>query len=132
VSITTITQFHAAPDQENLLGELLAEGRERMRAAEGCESFELVPDESDARSLTFIQHWASHQARDSAFGERIMKAGHLDKVIATRDPPIVQPTYAALSSSEFSIVGRVRRGADDTTRRRASARNGELTSHAPG
>jgi quinol monooxygenase YgiN len=97
VSITTITQFHAAPDQEHLLRELLAEGRERMRASEGCESFELVQDESDARSLTFIQHWASHQAHDSAFGERIMKTGHLDKVIATLDQPIVQHTYTALS-----------------------------------
>lgn len=97
MSITTITQFHAAPDQGNVLRGLLAEGRERMRAAEGCESFELVQDENDAHSLTFIQHWASHDAHDSAFGERIMKTGHLDQVIAALDQPIIQHTYTAVS-----------------------------------
>jgi quinol monooxygenase YgiN len=97
MGITTITQFHAAPGQENVLRELLAEGRERMRAAEGCESFDLMQDETDAHSLTFIQHWGSHEAHDSAFAERILKSGHLDKVMGALDQPIEQHTYTVLS-----------------------------------
>jgi len=46
MGITTVTQFHAAPGQEDVLAELLAEGRNRMRAAEGCESFDLLRDET--------------------------------------------------------------------------------------
>jgi quinol monooxygenase YgiN len=97
MSITTITLLHAGPGQEDVLAGLLAEGRNRMRAAEGCESFDLLRDEDDPRSFTFLQHWISHEAHDTAFAERILKTGHLDKVIAAVDEPIAQHTYTTVS-----------------------------------
>jgi quinol monooxygenase YgiN len=97
MGITTVTQFHAAPGQEDVLAELLAEGRNRMRAAEGCESFDLLRDEDDPRGLAFLQRWVSHEAHDTAFAERIVQTGHLDKVLAALDDPIVQHTYQVVS-----------------------------------
>ena len=43
MSITTVTQFHAA-GLEGLLFELQPEGRWRMLTAEGCESFDILQD----------------------------------------------------------------------------------------
>jgi hypothetical protein len=42
MSITHITEFHAAPGQEGMLATLLTEGRNRKRAADGCELFDLT------------------------------------------------------------------------------------------
>jgi quinol monooxygenase YgiN len=64
-----------------------------MRAAEGCESFQLLRDESDARSFVFLQRWTSHEAHDTAFVEHIVQTGHLDKVLAASDEAIVQSGY---------------------------------------
>ena len=97
MSITTITQLHAAPGQEDILADLLAEGRNRMRAAEGCESFELLRDEDDPRGLVFLQRWVSHAAHDTAFAEHVVQTGHLDKVLAALDEPIAQHTYQVAS-----------------------------------
>jgi quinol monooxygenase YgiN len=97
MSITNVTYLHAARGQEDLLAELLAEGRNRMRAAEGCESFDLLRDEDDPRALAFLQHWVSHEAHDTAFTERIVQTGHLDKVLAALDEPIVQHAYQVVS-----------------------------------
>jgi len=94
---TMVTRFHAAPGREDLLAELLAEGRDRMQAAVGCESFRLLRDEGDPRTLMFLQRWASHDAHDRAFAELIVQTGHLDKVLAALDEPIVQHTYQAVS-----------------------------------
>ena len=55
MTVTIITQLHATAGQEDLLAGLLAEGRDRMRAADGCESFELVQDDQDPRALVFQQ-----------------------------------------------------------------------------
>jgi quinol monooxygenase YgiN len=93
MSITHITEFHAAPGQLNTLEPLLIEGRNRMRAAEGCESFDLYTDQDDELSFTFIQRWASSEAHDAAFGERIVETGHLEKVLASLGQPLVQRTY---------------------------------------
>jgi hypothetical protein len=41
MSITSITRFHSAPGQEGKLLELQTEGRWRMIAAAGCESFDI-------------------------------------------------------------------------------------------
>src|SRR6202165_6373233 len=97
MSITNLPTLDPAPGQEDLLVELATEGRNRMRAAEGCESFDLLRDEDDPRSFTFLQHWISHEAHDTAFAERILKTGHLDKVIAAVDEPIAQHTYTTVS-----------------------------------
>ena len=93
MSITHITEFHAAPGQEGTLVALLTEGRDRMRAAEGCESFDLYRDQDDELSFTFVQSWSSHEAHDAAFGERIVGSGHLDKVLASLAEPLVQHSY---------------------------------------
>jgi quinol monooxygenase YgiN len=93
MSITHITEFHAQPGQQSVLEPLLVEGRSRMRAADGCESFELYRDQDDELSFTFVQGWASAEAHDAAFGERIMATGHLEKVMATLGQPLVQRTY---------------------------------------
>jgi quinol monooxygenase YgiN len=97
MSITHITEFHAAPGQEGTLVALLTEGRDRMRAAEGCESFDLYRDQDNAQAFTFIQRWVSPQAHDAAFAERIAQTGHLEKVLATLAQPLVQRTYVVVS-----------------------------------
>jgi quinol monooxygenase YgiN len=97
MSVTTITHFHAAPDQEKVLAGLMAEGRHRMQVAEGCESFDLLRDEDDPAALAFLQRWVSHEAHDTAFAERILQTGHLDKLLVALDGPIVQHTYQVVS-----------------------------------
>jgi quinol monooxygenase YgiN len=97
MSITIVTHLHAAHGQDQLLAELAAEGRTRMRAADGCESFDLLRDEDDPCALAFLQRWVSHEAHDTAFAERIAQTGHLDKVLAALDKPIAQHTYGVVS-----------------------------------
>jgi quinol monooxygenase YgiN len=93
MSITHITEFHAAPGQQAALEPLLVEGRNRMREAAGCESFELYRDQDDELSFTFVQRWISSDAHDAAFGERIAQTGHLEKVLGCLGQPLVQRTY---------------------------------------
>jgi quinol monooxygenase YgiN len=93
MSITAITNLHAAPGQDDDLARLLASGRDRMRDAEGCESFDLLRDEDDPCAMTFLQRWVSHAAHDAAFSERIVQSGHLAKVLAVIDKPILQHSY---------------------------------------
>jgi quinol monooxygenase YgiN len=93
MSITHVTDFHAAAGQESTLIDLLIEGRNRMRAAEGCESFDLYRDQDDDLAFSFVQRWVSADAHDAAFGERITQSGHLEKVLASLGQPLVQRTY---------------------------------------
>jgi quinol monooxygenase YgiN len=93
MTITHITEFHAAPGQQSTLEPLLIEGRDRMRAADGCESFDFYRDRDDELSFTFIQSWSSSEAHDAAFSERIVATGHLEKVLAGLGQPLVQRTY---------------------------------------
>jgi quinol monooxygenase YgiN len=97
MSITTVTQFHATPGQEAALLELQTEGRRRMIAADGCESFDILRDQSDPQSFVFIQTWASREAHDGAFGELILASGHLQKVLATLDQDVSQHFYELVS-----------------------------------
>jgi quinol monooxygenase YgiN len=97
MSITTVTRFHAAEGQEATLLELQTEGRRRMLAAEGCESFDILRDQADPRSSAFIQTWSSREAHDAAFGELIMASGHLEKVLAVLDEGVVQTFYDVVS-----------------------------------
>ncbi len=97
MSITTVTRFHAAEGQEATLLELQAEGRRRMLTAEGCESFEILRDQTDSRSSAFIQRWSSREAHDAAFGELIMASGHLEKVLGAVDEGVVQSFYDVVS-----------------------------------
>jgi quinol monooxygenase YgiN len=93
MGMTTITTFRAAPGKGDELAGLLTIGRDRMRDAEGCESFDLLRDENDPCAMAFVQRWQSHQAHDSAFADRIVQTGHLDKVLAVLDEAITQRTY---------------------------------------
>ena len=93
MSITTVTRFHAAEGQEAALLDLQTEGRRRMLAAHGCESFEILVDQGDPRSSAFIQTWSTREAHDAAFGELIMASGHLEKVLAALDEGVVQSFY---------------------------------------
>ena len=97
MSVTTVTRFHAAEGQEAELLELQSEGRRRMLAADGCESFDILRDHTDPRSSLFIQTWASREAHDAAFGELIMASGHLEKVLATLDEGVVQTFYDVIA-----------------------------------
>jgi quinol monooxygenase YgiN len=97
MSITNVTRLHAAAGQEDTLAELAEEGRNRMRAADGCESFDLLRDDNDPRAMAFLQRWVSHEAHDAAFAERIIQSGHLAKVLAAVDEPIVQHTYQVVA-----------------------------------
>jgi quinol monooxygenase YgiN len=93
MTITTITQLHCGPDQRQELSKLLRTGRDRMRAADGCVLFDLLTDETDAGSFIFLQRWDSHDAHDAAFAERIVSTGHLEKVLAALDRPLVQQSF---------------------------------------
>jgi len=97
MSVTTVTRFHAAPGQQEVLAELLAEGRDRMQAAEGCQFFDLLRDAEDPCALAFLQRWVSHEAHDTAFAERIGQTGHFDKVLAALDEPVVRHAYQIVS-----------------------------------
>jgi quinol monooxygenase YgiN len=97
MSVTTVTRFHAAEGQEAALLELQSEGRRRMLAADGCESFDILRDQADPRSFAFIQIWSTRQAHDAAFGELIMASGHLEKVLAALDEGVVQTFYDTVS-----------------------------------
>ena len=97
MSVTSVTRFHAAQGQEGTLLELQSEGRRRMLAADGCESFDILRDQTDPRSSAFVQTWSSREAHDAAFGELIMASGHLEKVLATLDEGVVQTFYDVVS-----------------------------------
>jgi len=94
MSITTVTRFHAIEGQEETLLELQLEGRRRMLAAAGCESFKILHDQADPRSSAFLQTWSSRQDHDAAFGELILASGHLEKVLATLDEGVVQTFFS--------------------------------------
>ncbi len=64
-----------------------------MLSAEGCESFEILRDETDRQSSVFVQTWSTREAHDSAFGELILDSGHLEKVLASLDEPVEQHFY---------------------------------------
>ena len=93
MSVTIITHLRASLGQEAVLAGLLADGRNRMRAADGCEAFELLRDDQDPRSMVFHQCWASHEAHDAAFKERIVETGHIKQVLSAIDGPLVQHAY---------------------------------------
>lgn len=97
MSVTSITRFHAALGQEATLLDLQSEGRRRMLAADGCESFDILHDQADPRAFAFVQTWTSREAHDAAFGELIMASGHLEKVLAALDEPVVQTFYDVVS-----------------------------------
>jgi quinol monooxygenase YgiN len=97
MSVTSITRFHAAEGQEATLLALQSEGRRRMLAAEGCQSFDILLDQTDPRSSAFVQTWSSREAHDAAFGELIMANGHLEKVLETLDEGVVQTFYDVVS-----------------------------------
>jgi quinol monooxygenase YgiN len=93
MSVTSLTRFHATPGQEDTLLDLQREGRRRMLNAQGCESFEILRDETDRQSFVFVQTWSTREAHDAAFGELILASGHLEKVLATLDEGVVQNFY---------------------------------------
>jgi quinol monooxygenase YgiN len=97
MSITSVTRFHATPGQEQALLELQSEGRRRMIAADGCESFDILRDQSDPQSFVFVQTWASREAHDTAFGELILASGHLQRVLAVLDQDVTQTFYDRVS-----------------------------------
>ena len=97
MSITSVTRFHAIAGQEDALLELQTEGRRRMRSADGCEEFDILRDQSDPQSFVFIQTWASRQAHDVAFSERILASGHLEKVLAVLSEGVTQIFYDRVS-----------------------------------
>ena len=96
MAITHVTRFHAASGEEGVLADLIRESRTRMRSSEGCEVFDVYADAADPRGFVFLQRWSSSAAHDTAFVERILQTGHLDKVLAVLDEPIVQHTYDEL------------------------------------
>jgi quinol monooxygenase YgiN len=97
VSIMSVTTFHATSGQEPLLLELMSEGRDRMMAAEGCESFHILRHDADPLALAFVQQWSSRETHDAAFGDRIVATGHLSKVLDTLDQPVVQTIYELIA-----------------------------------
>jgi quinol monooxygenase YgiN len=67
-----------------------------MLSAEGCETFEILRDQTDRQSFVFVQTWSTREAHDAAFGELILASGHLEKVLATLDEGVVQSFYESV------------------------------------
>jgi quinol monooxygenase YgiN len=67
-----------------------------MLSAEGCESFEILRDQTDRQSFVFVQTWSTREAHDAAFGELILASGHLEKVLAALDEGVVQNFYESV------------------------------------
>jgi quinol monooxygenase YgiN len=67
-----------------------------MLSAEGCESFEILRDQTDRQSFAFVQTWSTREAHDAAFGELILASGHLEKVLAALDEGVVQNLYESV------------------------------------
>lgn len=97
VLLSPVTRFRSIPGQEGTLLELQTKGRKRMIAADGCESFDILRDQSDPQSFVFIQTWTSREAHDSAFGGLILARGHLEKVLADLDEGVTQTFYERVS-----------------------------------
>jgi len=97
MSITTLTRFHVTPGEEDTLRELQTEGRRRMMAADGCQSFDILRDQADPQSFVFVQTWTSREEHDAAFGELILASGHLEKVLAVLDEGVAQTFYDIVS-----------------------------------
>ncbi len=93
MSTTMITHLHADPDHIDALAELITEGRDRMRTADGCEAFDLLRADDDPGAFVFIQRWDAPESHDTAFADKIIATGHLDKVLAAIDRPIEQHGY---------------------------------------
>jgi hypothetical protein len=86
-----------------------------MLATQGGESFDILRDPSDRRSSMFVQKWATHEAHDAAFADRILASGHLENVL---DEGVVQ-TFTPSSLTDTG-VDRIRASAGPraATRRR--------------
>ncbi len=97
MSITSVTRSHAIPGEEDTLLDLQTEGRRRMMAADGCQSFDILRDQADTQSFVFVQTWTSREAHDAAFGELILASGHLEKVLAVLDEGVAQTFYDIVS-----------------------------------
>jgi hypothetical protein len=69
-----------------------------MVAAQGCEAFDILQDQSDRRLSMFVQMWATREAHNAAFAERILASGHLEKVLAVLDEGVVQ-TFSTVVSN---------------------------------
>jgi len=68
-----------------------------MLTADGCESFDILRDQSDPQSFVFVQTWRNRAAHDAAFGDLILASGHLDKVLAVLDEGVIQDFYDVVS-----------------------------------
>lgn len=97
MTMHAITRMHAGEGQDDALAALLAESGDRMRAADGCESFAVVRDEDDSRAFALIQRWQSSAAHDAAFEAEIVKTGHIEKVQAAVDQPFDHHWYKVVA-----------------------------------
>ncbi|MEO9223431.1 MAG: antibiotic biosynthesis monooxygenase family protein [Acidimicrobiales bacterium] len=97
MTMHAITHMHAGEGKDEALAALLTEGCNRMRAADGCESFVVVRDRGDRRAFALIQRWQSSAAHDTAFEAEIAKTGHIEKVQAAVDQPLDHHWYQVLA-----------------------------------
>ena len=87
MSVDVVINFQALPGHAAELRELLAEGRNLSRAAEGCESFELYQREDDENKFMFLERWASIESHHQNMASNIVASGHLARIL----PLVVGP-----------------------------------------
>lgn len=83
-----VVNFHAAEGNAEKLLPLLQEGRDRSRAADGCESFDLYQREDDPQKFMFVERWSSLDQHHANMRENIVESGHFAKVLPLLDGPI--------------------------------------------
>jgi quinol monooxygenase YgiN len=80
MSVTIVVNFQASEGNAAKLSELLQQGRDFSRKAEGCESFEMFQRENDPNKFMFLERWASLDAHHENVAKNVVASGHLDKI----------------------------------------------------
>jgi quinol monooxygenase YgiN len=81
MSVDVVINFQALPGHAAELRELLAEGRNLSRAAQGCESFELYQRQDDENKFMFLERWTSIESHHQNMASNIVASGHLARIL---------------------------------------------------
>ena len=87
MSVDVVINFQALPGHAAELRDLLVEGRNLSRTAQGCESFELYQREDDENKFMFLERWASIESHHQNMASNIVASGHLARIL----PLVVGP-----------------------------------------
>ena len=93
MSVTIIVRFQAAEGKATALKELLQQGRDFSRKAEGCESFEVYQAKEARSQFVLVQSWSSDEAHTANFESNVKGSGHLAKISQLLAKPIERALF---------------------------------------